>query len=483
MSDNLKFIHTADIHLGRPVKHGGNPPKRVEEHFNQAGLKACRLMAAAAVAEQVDFLLISGDLYDRRARSVKASRFLRDLFAELKREGIAVYIISGNHDPGGAENEPFELPDNAKILAQDGVEMIRHPEFLERNKPAEAELPSKEKNSRARVLGQSYRSRFEERSMYRYFTVPDQTRYNIGMLHTQLTADSSRYVPVSKSDLRDKSGIHYWALGHLHRPQVLNHKPPAVVFPGTPQAHSIGERGLKGCFLVGNDPEYPSRRPSINFIPTSPVIFQRLVVDISKEAEKGGKTIETLTDLKERLKKRARKFMARKNEDRMDFPGSSRVNLLEPESSWFSGKKIKPGRAFIVRWVVEGRGPVHRYIKDNFAEAAAELIDELNRIFADAGRKTILWSKSLQFHTGPELPPHNELRENELYDRVEKILAELEEDEELKKELLSEWGEIWQGSEEPEERRDDRFYPDEETRREILSAARREIITLLFDGD
>jgi DNA repair exonuclease SbcCD nuclease subunit len=79
-------------------------------------------------------------------------------------------------------------------------------------------------------------------------TVPG--RFNLGLLHTSLTGRPGHdtYAPCSVAELREK-GYGYWALGHIHQPEVIN-KDPWIVFAGNCQGRHIKETGQRGCRLV-----------------------------------------------------------------------------------------------------------------------------------------------------------------------------------------------------------------------------------------
>ncbi|HAA04824.1 MAG TPA: DNA repair exonuclease, partial [Syntrophobacteraceae bacterium] len=75
-------------------------------------------------------------------------------------------------------------------------------------------------------------------------------KFNIGLLHTSLTgrAGHDTYAPCSETDLRQK-GYGYWALGHIHQPEVIS-QDPWIVFAGNCQGRDAREVGPHGCRLV-----------------------------------------------------------------------------------------------------------------------------------------------------------------------------------------------------------------------------------------
>ncbi|MGM0420920.1 MAG: metallophosphoesterase family protein [Bacillota bacterium] len=440
MVEKLKFIHTADIHLGKPLNYGGTPPESLKTIFKQAGRKALGMIFSCAIEYKVDFVVIAGDLYDREARSVQASRVFSEQCQRLDEAGIPIFIVSGNHDPLGQNKEPFALPDNVYNFSSEQVELK---EIVKGGRLA------------ARILGQSYKQKFESRSMYNYYTVPDGGVFNLGILHTQLEADNRRYVPVSKADLEEKNDIHYWALGHIHQRRLLQASQPGIVFPGTPQGRNIKELGVKGCYLVKVD---DNNEANFTFLPAASVVYKQIKIDL------GDNLIKNLTELESVIKSEAEQLL--------------RQETQETASPSFSGFK-----GYIVRWLVTGRGPAHDHIEEYREEVRTTLLNKLNGEYAETS--PFLWSHSLVFRTGKELPQLEELKKNnELYQELADILEDIRQDGELEEELLQSWGEIWKGSAELEERASDKFYPDPQTKAELLKEAEQLILAeLLQEGE
>ena len=53
-----KFLHTADIHLGKTYRTSADEAERYEDFFRMLGC-----IVSDAIAEQFDFVLIAGDLF------------------------------------------------------------------------------------------------------------------------------------------------------------------------------------------------------------------------------------------------------------------------------------------------------------------------------------------------------------------------------------------------------------------------------------
>ena len=90
-----KFLHTADLHLGRAFKSiGGDVGTQLREARFQVPEALARLVTETGAA----FVLVAGDLFDSRNPSGKV---LAQAMTALGKIPAAVYAIPGNHDPGG----------------------------------------------------------------------------------------------------------------------------------------------------------------------------------------------------------------------------------------------------------------------------------------------------------------------------------------------------------------------------------------------
>ena len=88
----MKLLHTSDWHIGRSLFEFSLLDDQ-REIFEQI----CSIVRS----EQVDAVLISGDLYDRSLPSADAVQLLDHIFTTLTEQiGVPVLAISGNHDSG-----------------------------------------------------------------------------------------------------------------------------------------------------------------------------------------------------------------------------------------------------------------------------------------------------------------------------------------------------------------------------------------------
>ncbi|WP_461206954.1 metallophosphoesterase family protein [Clostridium sp. DL1XJH146] len=261
MIDNeFKFIHSADIHLGSII-HCDTNDVRINERLVEEVYSSFRRIIQYALDKKVDFLILAGDIFDSDIKPIKARKVFYEEALKLYNNNINLYYISGNHDPFSEEIELFKLPPNVHCFSS--KEAIQY----------EIEKDGK---IVARIIGQSYKNKWDKRKMHKEFLIKDNSAFNIGVLHTSLEEDG-RYVPSSLNELVEIQEIDYWALGHIHKRKILN-KAPYIVYPGIPQGRDIGEQGVGGCYLVSVEKD---KNCKMEMLTTSKIIWQKIEVDIS----------------------------------------------------------------------------------------------------------------------------------------------------------------------------------------------------------
>ena len=112
--DMFRFIHTADVHLDSPMlglsKYAGDAAERIRT----ATRTAFTALIDKAVAEQVTFVIIAGDLYDGNWRDVHTGLFFAAQMGRLADAGILAFIVHGNHDAQSQITGRLQLPPNAQ---------------------------------------------------------------------------------------------------------------------------------------------------------------------------------------------------------------------------------------------------------------------------------------------------------------------------------------------------------------------------------
>jgi exonuclease SbcD len=85
-----KFLHFSDVHLGyQQYNH--------KERFNDFG-RAFLHIVGQAIAERVDFVILGGDLFQKRAIDPPTLVQAMEGLGRLKEAGIPVAAVEGNHE-------------------------------------------------------------------------------------------------------------------------------------------------------------------------------------------------------------------------------------------------------------------------------------------------------------------------------------------------------------------------------------------------
>ena len=111
-----RFVHAADIHLDSPLRSLALRDTRLADVIGNATRGAFVRVIDLCLEEQVDALLIAGDLYDGEQTSMKTARFLAEQFRRLDAVGIKVFIVRGNHDAISKITKELVLPDSVKVF-------------------------------------------------------------------------------------------------------------------------------------------------------------------------------------------------------------------------------------------------------------------------------------------------------------------------------------------------------------------------------
>ncbi|MDM5297379.1 DNA repair exonuclease [Bacillus pumilus] len=258
----LTFIHAADLHLDSPFAGMSNIPSQIFKRLKESTFQSAKNMFDLAIDKAVDFVLLSGDLFDESNRSLKAQLFLRHQFLRLQAQGIDVFIIYGNHDHLGGEWTPIEWPMNVRIFST--------------GTPSEHSFHRKGQLV-ASIYGFSYIGRAVYENMTSHYLKTTEAPYHIAMLHGTLAGQEGHdaYAPFQLQQLLARD-MDYWALGHIHKRAVL-HEEPLIIYPGNIQGRHIKETGEKGCYLVN----LSEQSETAEFHSCADVMFETVAIDIS----------------------------------------------------------------------------------------------------------------------------------------------------------------------------------------------------------
>ena len=225
----MKFLHAADIHLDSALsglRRAGAIPAHVTRDCTR---RALANVIDLAIAEDVAFVLIAGDLYDADWKDFSTGLHFA---GEMRRLGRPCFVVRGNHDADSVITRNLEPPPNVRVFSA-----------LKAETATLSELG-------VAIHGRSFPHRKVPGDLLPSYPAPVAGLLNIGVLHTSAEdpGEHATYAPCTVEALAAK-GYDYWALGHIHQCRVL-HERPFVVFPGNIQGRHPNETGAKGVMLV-----------------------------------------------------------------------------------------------------------------------------------------------------------------------------------------------------------------------------------------
>ncbi len=361
----VRFIHTADLHLDTPFKGLGYLPEALFNRIKQSTFDSFERIITVAIRQKVDFVVISGDLYDGANRSLRAQLFLKKQFVRLEQADIQVFAIHGNHDHLQGKFVQLTWPENVHFFGSEEPDM--HP--YRKNNDVVAHL-----------YGYSYPQRAVTENIATRYEVIEGAPFHIALLHGTVggNTDHDPYAPFTLQELIDKP-FDYWALGHIHIRSELNQEPP-IVYSGNIQGLNRKEEGSKGCYLVelsevGND---------LQFIQTAPIEWQSTT--LSTEGMEG------MDDLLNGLQKLKEAFRSKQTDTILSVsidPGNSFGSELQDPSviedmldHLQEGEEDEASFVWINRLVVEHRNEdLLRDLKDShFLKEMMEVFNDLDQL-------------------------------------------------------------------------------------------------------
>jgi DNA repair exonuclease SbcCD nuclease subunit len=256
----MKFLHTADWQIGMKAVALGDAGPQVREERLAAG----RRVAEVAKSHNVDFVLVSGDLFEDNA----VDRILVQKVADILNSfGKPIFIIPGNHDPfvpGSVWEHPsWKSASNVNVLLDEApVEVhggVLYP------------CPVREKHSGLNPTA--------------WIPLERDERIRIGIAHGTVEGireDEPDY-PIPR-DAAQRAGLNFLALGHWHSYGIYPGPDGAIhmAYSGTHETTKFGERD-SGNVLIVEIPG-PGAPPTI-----SPVRTGRLDwVTVEKDIRAGG---------------------------------------------------------------------------------------------------------------------------------------------------------------------------------------------------
>ena len=253
---SIKIVHSGDFHIGASLSHLGTTLAKTRgdeiRHTLKRTVDFCK-------ENEVDALLITGDLFDNHKPTKADSEFVKNTLSSLS--PVNVYIICGNHDYM-CDDSPF----SKENYFSENVHIFPCYE-------SSFEIP--EKN--VVLWGKSYDKASVEPSFNS--CIFDENKTNILLLHGD-TTDGSSFNIISKETL-SAIPANYAAFGHIHTGEVFNTGKVRCAYCGSPEGHSFKDNGITGIILA----EISENETKLEQIDFSLRKYNSLTFDITGKSE------------------------------------------------------------------------------------------------------------------------------------------------------------------------------------------------------
>lgn len=273
----LRFIHTADIHLGKTYRHSPGQAQRSDDFF-----RCLTGIVADALREHVDFVLIGGDLF--HTGQILPRTFARtiEILQPLKDAAIPCVAVEGNHDWIHRRDSISWM----EALSQMGYIRLLRPSRTEEGGYVFQPFDAGEGSGGHLVIG--------DLNIYGLGYIGAQAGQHVPRICEAVTTENNlllfhvgiwTFSPVEIGNMKPEEALPlaerfgYVALGHGHKPYLVATPEgrPYGFNPGSPERVNFGEQKYdKGYYLVSLEEGHFSHR----FCATDPRPMYAVVVDL-----------------------------------------------------------------------------------------------------------------------------------------------------------------------------------------------------------
>lgn len=234
MTTKISFIHTGDLHLGLKFNNVSFSKEKAIARRSELW-QTFESIVSYAKDNDVDFLLLAGDLFERDYFKLGDMKRLASILESAGK--VNVLISAGNHDSfyGGSLYDKLDWSENVTIFGSQGLEKKYYEDL------------------NTMIYGYSWnRLEFKENELFNNIVI-DPSHKNILLLHGDISS-SSNYLPLSLKELESLS-MDYIALGHIHKPNLFSKQ---IAYSGCPEPLDFSEDGRRG-FIKGQIDENGSQ--------------------------------------------------------------------------------------------------------------------------------------------------------------------------------------------------------------------------------
>ncbi len=264
----MKFVHIADMHFDSPFVNLSDKDvlgdlRRLEQR------KVFKKVIEYIKQNNIEYLFISGDLYEHKYVKLSTIEYINNLFKEIP--NTQIFISPGNHDPyiKNSYYNKFSWSENVTIFSPE-IEKIECEDI--------------------NIYGYGFGDFYCTDSGIESLVLDDINKINILVIHGTLdgaSIEEKQYNSLTKKMLQEKQ-FDYIAFGHIHKPDYSSN----IVYPGSTISLGFDELGEHGM-IVG---EIQKGNVELEFLPLDEEEFKEIEINVTNILSKE-ELIEKINDL------------------------------------------------------------------------------------------------------------------------------------------------------------------------------------------
>ncbi len=249
----MKFVHIADMHFDSPFVNLSDKDilgnmRRLQQR------KVFKKVIEYIKQENIEYLFISGDLYEHKYIKQSTIEYINNLFKEIL--STQIFIAPGNHDPyiKSSYYNQFNWSENVTI-------------FNSKIKRIE--------NHDVDIYGYGFDEFYCTDCGIENLQIINRNKINIFVIHGTVdgaSIEEKQYNSMSRKTLKEKQ-FDYIACGHIHKPDYSTN----IVYPGSTISLGFDELGEHGM-IVGN---IENHNLNVQFISLDEEKFKEQEIDVT----------------------------------------------------------------------------------------------------------------------------------------------------------------------------------------------------------
>ncbi len=256
--ESFRFIHASDFHLESPLGDLDSLPPHLRDAMADAPWNAAKAVFDAAGADNIDFLVLCGDLLQPQTAGPYGMSVLLDQFEKLNEKKKPVLWVAGQSDDPQKWPEAVPLPPNVTLFPKNKTVSVP----VQRAGRTICNVVGRSNDGRTALHVPSYR-------------IDPTDEYTVALGYGS-----------SDPDALAEGRFDYWALGGQHNREELDGGAEAgAVYCGSPQGRDLTECGGHGYSIVDVDADQTTR---IHAIETDAFRYCHVEIDAAEIAAVGG---------------------------------------------------------------------------------------------------------------------------------------------------------------------------------------------------